>query len=316
MMKISIVIPVYNVAPFIERCLHSAFNQTYTDIEYILVDDAGTDNSMELVSRVIAAYLPDKDIKIVVHPENKGLGAARNTGVKEASGEYIFFLDSDDELFPNTIELLVKAMADNPVDLVIGEVEVVGNERTAYPPLLLSRGEYGSNRFIFDSFLKRQWYEMAWNKLIKRDLFTKLGLWFNESILHEDTLWSFHVASQIESLVVASEETYRYHIQGNSITQKKAGRNIDSFRLILEEIIDESKQKGLFESFPALFNYLEDLRMYFIKNIYQNSFGKTYRKKQKRWLDDLFRQNVWPRKKRKLSSRLKEFGWIILQTRR
>ena len=94
-MKVSIIIPVYNVDSYIETCLQSVFNQTYQNIEVIIVDDCGTDHSMEIVEKVVSTYKGTFSIKILHHNLNSGLSAARNTGIKNATGEYIYFLDSD-----------------------------------------------------------------------------------------------------------------------------------------------------------------------------------------------------------------------------
>ncbi|MCC8146953.1 MAG: glycosyltransferase, partial [Bacteroidales bacterium] len=233
-MKVSIVIPVYNVTAFIERSLNSALNQSYRNIEIILVDDASPDSSIDTAKRLLKDH-PGKDlVRFVSHPVNKGLGAARNTGVRASSGDYVFFLDSDDEISNDCIEILINFTQGSDLDLIAGEIKVIGNKRNAYPLLLLKEGIYRGNKRILDLFLRKKWYEMAWNKLIKRTLFTEKQLWFNEKILHEDTLWSFQMSLVIQSLGIVPKETYFYHIQGNSITQKKSARNIESFYYVIK----------------------------------------------------------------------------------
>ena len=95
--KVSIVIPVYNVEPYIEECLQSVMRQSYRgEIECILIDDCGTDNSMGIAVQLIEEYNGPIDIKVMHHEHNQGLSAARNTGIDAACGDYIYFLDSDD----------------------------------------------------------------------------------------------------------------------------------------------------------------------------------------------------------------------------
>ena len=107
-MKITIVIPVYNVAPYIKDCLASVMKQTYKgEIECLLIDDCGTDNSMGVVSQVLKDYSGKIDFRIYRHKYNRGLSAARNTGIEHATGEYIYFLDSDDEITSDCMEKLV-----------------------------------------------------------------------------------------------------------------------------------------------------------------------------------------------------------------
>ena len=106
-MKVSIIIPVYNVAPYIKRCLDSVVAQSFQDIECILVDDCGTDNSKEIVQQYIDNYQGQIQFKFIHHEKNLGLSGARNTGIKVATGEWLYFLDSDDSIIPDCIAILL-----------------------------------------------------------------------------------------------------------------------------------------------------------------------------------------------------------------
>lgn len=97
MAKVSVIVPIYNVSRFIKRCVESLFNQTLDDVEFIFVNDCTPDDSIDILKKVIADY-PDRNTMIINHEVNKGLPAARNTGLKAASGDYIFHCDSDDLL--------------------------------------------------------------------------------------------------------------------------------------------------------------------------------------------------------------------------
>lgn len=303
-MKVSIIIPIYNVSAYIERCLHSVFNQTYQNIECILIDDASPDNSIEIAEELIKKE-SKKDIQIIRHPVNRGLGAARNSGIKASSGDYLFFLDSDDEISLNCIELLINSFRNEDIDLALGEIKVIGNKRSLYPPLLLKDGIYRGN--TLDLFLTKQWYEMACNKLIKRSiLIEEDNLFFNEDILHEDTLWSFHVAQKINSLSITKEETYHYYIQKNSITQKKTERNIQSFYLIIKEIVNFSDKNSIFTSQKNIFFYLEGLRIYYLKNLLNSNLSFPVIISYKNKLNLIFREKVWPHKNKNWSVLLKE----------
>ncbi|MDH8702285.1 glycosyltransferase involved in cell wall biosynthesis [Dysgonomonadaceae bacterium PH5-43] len=312
-MKISVVIPIYNVQQFIVRCLKSVLAQTYDNLEIILVNDATPDDSMTVIEDVIQNTSRKNNIKIINHPINKGLAAARNSGVKEATGDYIFFLDSDDEISPNCIELLASLAIDKTIDMVIGEIEVIGNKRNAYPLLQLKDGIYRGNNFILNAFLQRKWYEMAWNKLIKTSLFIEKNVWFTEGILHEDTLWSFQLAMHLQSLAVLNAKTYYYHIQSNSITQKKTQKNIEDSYFLIREIAEEANASRLFIKAPSVAKYLESQRIYFIKNLYRNNLPKQFIEKQKLQLDNLYKQYVWPNKPQTLLSKVKEWGIKFIQ---
>lgn len=116
---VSVIIPVYNVEEYLQECLDSVLTQSYSNIEIICVDDCGTDGSMHIVEDFSRK---DRRIKIIHHEHNKGLGPARNTGMEEASGEYILFLDSDDMLYPDSLQQLVDNAQKTKADVVAGRV--------------------------------------------------------------------------------------------------------------------------------------------------------------------------------------------------
>lgn len=304
-MKISIIIPIYNVSQYIERCLISALDQTYDDIEYILVNDASPDNSLSIVENLLKTHSRKECVKIINHSTNKGLSAARNTGVKEASGDYIYFMDSDDAIPPECIQILTALTQHTSLDLVLGEIKVFGNKRKAYPLLLIEDGIYYGNDFIMNSFLKKQWYEMAWNKLIKRTLFFEKNLWFCEGILHEDILWSFHMASVINSMGVIHAETYYYYIQSNSITQKKSEKNIDSLYFILSEIINTIDKQKLSEKYKDLSFYLNSLKKYFLRSLAKSKLEEKYTSIQKEKINNLYNSQSWIKRKESIIIKLR-----------
>lgn len=118
--KVSIIVPIYNVSKFIERCAHSLFNQTFNDIEYIFVNDCTPDNSVDVLKEIIDIYPQRKNmVRIIEHDVNKGLAAARNTGLSIANGEYIQHIDSDDFIEKNMIESLYKKAIEDNADIVI-----------------------------------------------------------------------------------------------------------------------------------------------------------------------------------------------------
>lgn len=117
--KISIIVPIFKVRNFIERCLCSLFGQTLKELEYIFIDDASPDDSIEILEDVIARYPHRKDqVRIVRHAENKGLPAARNTGLALATGEYVFHCDSDDFVEEDMLEEMYKVAKENDADMV------------------------------------------------------------------------------------------------------------------------------------------------------------------------------------------------------
>lgn len=231
-MKISIIVPVYNVEAFIIECLDSIVMQKYDgELECIIVDDCGTDNSIRLCENYIEKYIGDIKFSIIKHKQNRGLSAGRNTGLKAATGDYVYFLDSDDYIQKDTIKALAKPLEIFTPDFVIGDYNLVGSNRL-YPKLKLKEGVYNGNDTIINSFCKEQWYMMAWNKLCNRQFLLKNNITFQEGLIHEDNLWSFALACKANSMYVTNIRTYNYRIRQNSITTNdltNARKNHDAF---------------------------------------------------------------------------------------
>lgn len=213
-LKVTIVIPVYQVEDYIESCLKSVANQTYNGaIECIVVDDCSADSSWQIAENFISEYNDKIDFKLIRHTENKGLSAARNTGMDHASGEYIYFLDSDDEITPECIERLVKPLENYKYDLVTADFTIVGGRLvTTY---LKARGEYKSG--IKEAYYRKEWNVTAWNKLCNIDFLRRHNLRFKEGIIHEDILWSFYLANFAKSMYALEDKTYIYNSRSSSI---------------------------------------------------------------------------------------------------
>ncbi len=216
-MKVSIIIPVYNVASYISDCLRSVLSQVYQNIEVIIVNDKTEDDSMAIVEAMLKQNATSFDVKIVSHQENRGLSAARNTGIKNSTGDYLYFLDSDDEITKDCIERLVCDAIDTHADIVVGDYLVQGSEEF-YPPLKLKNSFINGNKKIINAYMREKIYVMAWNKLVRKDFITENQLYFKEGLIHEDCLWSFQCVCQAKTLAVVKYVTYIYKIRKNSIT--------------------------------------------------------------------------------------------------
>lgn len=231
-MLVSIIIPIYNVEPYILDCLSSVYVQSYNDLEIILVDDCSPDNSMHIAETMIEQLKNKYQLQVVTHEINKGLSAARNSGVKVATGDYIYFLDSDDELTPECIGILVDLVnsSDQVVDFAVSGIQTIGSS-CIYP--VLSASCLNSATEILTDFFQKKWPVMAWNKLIRKSLFLEEKLWFEEGLLHEDELFSFMLACKSKRMLTTPKETYIYKIRkGGSITSDRGVRNYESiFRI-------------------------------------------------------------------------------------
>lgn len=209
-MLISIIIPIYQVDNYIAGCLDSVIEQDYTgEIECLLIDDCGTDKSIPLAEECISTNRRKNiSFRIIHHERNRGLSAARNTGVDAATGEYVYFLDSDDTIEPQTIRLLAEPLIKRRYDFVTANYQLTGTNDTA-PSIALDEGEHLGNESIVNSY-HTQWFAMAWNKLISLKFIKENNLYFKEGLIREDELWSFKLACVANSMYVIHANTYNY----------------------------------------------------------------------------------------------------------
>jgi glycosyltransferase involved in cell wall biosynthesis len=218
-MKISIIIPIYNVEQYVERCLNSAFNQTYQDIEYIIVNDCTQDNSMNIVAKTISHF--EKNIKVIHHEKNKGLSEARNTGIRVATGDYVYFLDSDDEITNNCIEILVRES--DGYEIILGEFISNPSDKS----LLKNKKNTFEDDEIKIAYFNELIYVTAWNKLIDRKFLLSNNLFFEPGLIHEDYLWTFFLLMACKKLKIIEEVTYIYYIRGGSLGTNFTIKNVD-----------------------------------------------------------------------------------------
>ena len=246
-MKISIIIPVYNVERYIDRCIISVLDQTYQNLEIILVDDCGNDQSMYKAESAINNHINKSKVIIIKHDQNRGLSAARNTGINTASGDYIYFLDSDDALYPNSIEKLATLVKNNEsIDCVIANFDIINDLQQRFKSQSIKTQLLETNKKVLTAYANGDWPVMAWNKLIKLSFLIKNKLFFEEGILHEDILWSFTLANLANKIEVIDDKTYQYYLHEDSITGKIRQKNIDSYFFILNYINDSIvNQKAL-----------------------------------------------------------------------
>lgn len=206
---VSILVPIFNVAPFIEKCTRSLFEQTYDDIEYIFVDDASPDNSIEILTSVMKDYphLENK-IKILHHNENKGLARTRNTAVKAAKGEYILHVDSDDWLEPDAVETLVKTAQVDNADITYSDFieERKSSTRIFENPEIEDASDYCK------SLLRRKSLTHIIGKLISKDIVIINNLWAIDGINQgEDYLISPKLAYYSKKVAKAEKPIYHYN---------------------------------------------------------------------------------------------------------
>ena len=241
-MKVSVVIPVYNEENYIASCIQSVMRQTFQgELECILVDDCGTDSSMEVAEKLIADYRGPIEFKILRHDHNRGLSAARNTGTAAAQGEYILYLDSDDDISSDCIEFLVNEVIKHPqVEVVQGAVESIPYNRYYDVELCKTSRYVEDNKWIrFNAFRYGERLPVnVTNKLLKRSFLTANALEFKEGILNEDELWSFVLYERVKYWAVISNKTYTHYRRPNSIMAKITNeKRAENCGVVLSEVL-------------------------------------------------------------------------------
>lgn len=278
-MKISIIIPVYNVEPYIRECLDSVAAQTFTkDIECILVDDCGTDNSIKIAEEFVSCYEGNINFNILHHQTNCGLSAARNTGIKASIGEYLYFLDSDDFLSSDCIEQMLQCA--NNADMVQGTYKsdrhVLSSFSKDIPPYTEDQRLIKSTMLNYDIFPV-----MAQNRLVKRSLIIDNNLFFKEGIIHEDCYWTYFLAKHVHSLSVCASPTYYYRENPNGITgNKNIEKEKKAYRLIIIDFCKNIDGFLLGYQKTLILNYLITFmdNHYYLNNSEYNEVIKIFAK--------------------------------------
>lgn len=230
---ITISIPVYNCEKHIEKSIQSALDQTYPNIEILLVDDKGKDNSSQII-RKIQSKFPNK-IRIVEHEKNEGLSIVRNTGIDNAKGDFLFFLDGDDEITPYCIEHLYEKIFTEKTTIAVGRmkgVNVLNKTEFDIFPIKNFKTLKGDNLLKF--FCNGYWPVSACNKLFNVTFFRKNNIYFIKGLFSQDELWSFHTALKLDSISFLDEFTYYYYLHSESIIHNKGKKNFDNWQTIAE----------------------------------------------------------------------------------
>jgi len=235
MLTISIIVPVFDSELYVERCVKSVMAQTYTgDTECIIVDDGSTDSSMAKVKKLVDGYEGNIRFRLLAHDRNRGLSDARNTGINAASGDYILFLDSDDELSIHALKLMVKAADNRPgTDIVAGEYYLC-NEYASY--LRRNKKEYidGNAECRRALLSEGSLLDTAHNMLMRRKWLNDNNLRFLPGIYYEDSLWKWDCAKCAGSITFLRKPTMVYFCNPGSITNSQTPKHLHDTLKVLE----------------------------------------------------------------------------------
>jgi len=246
--RVSVIVPVYNVKHYLARCVDSILRQTMQDFELILVDDGATDGSGTLCD----VYVRDERVR-TIHQENRGLGLARNTGLDHARGEYVCFIDSDDYVGPELLEHLISTAQRHQADAVIGgwtDICPDGREKRHIYPEDLFTAEEERCTFILGSVAappeSREevlWGMSAWARLYRRDIIERCGLRFvSERIfISEDILFNLDFFGCAKRMATAADASYCYCVNAGSLSKRyredRFERNLEMYEAVRQKLI-------------------------------------------------------------------------------
>lgn len=261
--KISIVIPTYNVEKYIARCLQSCITQKYCNYEIIIIDDCGTDKSIEVVKKF---QLTDNRIKIINNCKNLGTYHSRRVGVNSASGDYVFFLDPDDELTSNSLELLNNHLNSNYTDIIFYDVEFSKKSLFFSKKIVLypkSLDGWVLNNFYFQG--RKRYLSGTPGKIYRRDFIKKIYAQLDvpldyRFVYAEDIFLLLGAMLNFPSYSILPQSLYKYYSNPTSITmsesQEQIRANIEQYTFFLKTIIQYSELIELSKEDKRIFETL------------------------------------------------------------
>ncbi len=238
---ISIIVPVYNVEKYLERCIESILEQTFKNFELVLINDGSTDNS----GKICDEYA-NRDNRIrVIHKKNEGVSVARNIGIETAKGKYIMFVDSDDWLDIDMVEYLYNMINQSNYDISVCRYSLYKNGKVSNRIEKEEHIEiYNNNDDIMREFVsKNKFLFSPVNKLYKKSLFIENDIRFSNYIKYsEDALLNYHIFSNINKLIYSNMSKYNYNMHSNSTVTNINEKRLDILKA-MEEIYEIIKSK-------------------------------------------------------------------------
>ena len=260
--KVSVIVPIYKVEPFIDRCARSLMGQTLMDVEYIFVDDASPDSSIAELRKIIAKY-PERSnqVKVLTHAENKGLPVARNTGLAVAQGEYIFHCDSDDFVESDMLEQLYHMATEMDADIVWCDwwLSFAKNERYMKQP------EYGTPIDALKGMLSGVMKFNVWNKLVKRKLYTDSNITFPAGYGMGEDMTMMRLFARASKVVYLPKAFYHYvQLNTGAFSKTYSNRHLEELQhnvsLLLRDLQgllgDQLKREMAFFQLDVKFPFL------------------------------------------------------------
>ena len=262
MPKASVIVPVYNVETYLEKCVQSILRQTERDFELLLVDDGSTDSSGQLCEE-----LAKKDSRIrVIHQENQGLGGARNTGIREAKGDWLLLVDSDDWIEPEILEKSLEAGLREEADMVVFPFRSVDEEGREL-------AVFRENIPVGRAFALKERKDIlltapvAWNKLYRTAFFRETGLAYPSRVWYEDIRTTPKLMALARRMVFLGDIGYNYlQRQGSIMNSGKVARNVEIIEAF-DDILPWFREHGLFAEYRQELEYLAVFHAYLTASV-------------------------------------------------
>lgn len=247
--KLSIVLPVYNTEKYLRKCLQSIFASTFQNFELVIINDGSTDSSEQIILEFKEKY---EDKIVYIKKENSGISDTRNLGVEKATAEHITFIDSDDYIEPNMLELMMEKLEEYDYDVVACDIKLVyeGNDKVATISSGYSCDLYHKNK-IKETMLVQ--YPVLWNKIYKTSLLKPLK--FSFGVWYEDMEYILKLYPNINSIGVVKKPLYNYLQRKNSITYTYNDKLYDIINN-MESVIDFYKSYGVYDEYKEELEYL------------------------------------------------------------
>ena len=280
---ISVIIPVYNVERYLKQCLNSVIRQTYENLEIICVNDGSTDNSLAILKEY-----EQKDHRIVViSQENKGLSAARNTGLTHVTSDYVSFIDSDDYIDPRYIEVLYTKLHESNADFSLCDILPFGNniyKNLQWIDWCRTRLKWSADIPINPNNL----VVMSWAKLFKMDVIRKHNLQFPEGLFNEDNYWHFLYCAYSKKYAIAHEKLYFYRKDNPDSIMTKTIYQQEHCYDILEVCCRIFNSLSTLDTFTSYHQWLDNfffIQLYRLLQIHQKqSIDKIFWNEVKKYL--------------------------------
>lgn len=262
---LSIIIPLYNKEKYIEDCIHSVNNQNFKDFEIIIIDDGSTDKSNEIVSKLCVT---DSKIKLI-SVLNGGLSYARNIGLANATGKYIYFVDSDDTMKPDVLSIMMDIMEKNQLDIGIFNADVISETQHDYIKENLKQSIMNGEQMLVHMASLKYIYAPVWLYVYKRDVIENLR--FKEGFIHEDEDWTPRILLKSKRIKYTNLKVYNYFIRQDSIMnqKKKNNRSYENISVILKDLnellyskISNKKSQKILRDYVAR-QYMSITRLYY-----------------------------------------------------